>query len=469
MGLFSNLFSKKNEETGVAAVKIKKADYDHIKCPYCFQVFGHKDVNFKAMTLKDADLHGNRLDDMPDEDDNDSYDFFQEATVKPESKDTVDKSLNELFTEKEDLPYENFWKKYSNNPEWEYANYPVITNRDSRMMKGGFHLDQDGFTDSVMDAFGEVSRIRICPHCHNPLPANYGKYPVHFIATVGITSSGKTVYLSQLMRCMDEIMANVGLGTLSMTEADTRFIREHQVKKDYALPQGTTPGALSEPLFYVILNNGEYHTLVFYDVAGENCVNQVEMGKFGPFIENADGIILILDPEQFSQVSKDLDNDVAGPKVVLQTMFNSFLASKNVGGKTEVPLAVALSKSDRLQNSRFFAPNSNIFGKISYDPRNPGFDQQQYRNVMGEVRRFLNEVNEGSQLMMIMKNCFIHYGFFAFSALNCQVETQEIVENGQTKTVAMPKSHPDPLRIEEPFLWLLNQFGIVKSVNIKQQ
>lgn len=466
MGLLSSIF-KRNEETEKNVVKIKKADYNQIKCPYCFQVFGHKDVHFKAMTLKDADLYGNRLDDMPDDDD-DGFDFFQEAKEKPENEDTVDKSLNELFTEKEDLAYENFWKKYANNPEWKYVNYPVITNRDSRMMQGGFHLDQDGFTDSVTDAFGEVTKVRICPYCHNPLPSNYGKYPVHFIATVGITSSGKTVYLSQLMRHMDEIMANVGLGTLSMTEADTRFVREHQVKKDVPLPQGTTPGALSEPLFYVILNNGQYHTLVFYDVAGENCVNQEEMGKFGPFIENADGIIMILDPGQFSKVSENYDNEIAGPKAVLQTMFNSFLASKNVGGKTAVPLAVSLSKSDCLQNSTLLAQNSNIFKEVSYDLRNPGFDRQQYRNVMGEVKKFLNEANEGRQLMMIMQNCFVNYGFFAFSALNCQVETEEIIENGQTRTVAMPKSHPIPLRIEEPFLWILNQFGIVKTVNGNQ-
>ena len=78
------------------------------------------------------------------------------------------------------------------------------------------------------------------------------------------------------------------------------------------------------------------------------------------------------------------------------------------------------------------------------------------------------EANEGRQLMMIMQNCFVNYGFFAFSALNCQVETEEIIENGQTRTVAMPKSHPIPLRIEEPFLWILNQFGIVKTVNGNQ-
>ena len=75
MGLLSSIF-KRNEETEKNVVKIKKADYNQIKCPYCFQVFGHKDVHFKAMTLKDADLYGNRLDDMPDDDD-DGFDFFQ--------------------------------------------------------------------------------------------------------------------------------------------------------------------------------------------------------------------------------------------------------------------------------------------------------------------------------------------------------------------------------------------------------
>lgn len=467
MGLF-DIF-KSNPASGSArngaAVPVKRANYEKIKCPFCFKEFSHKEVHFKAMTLKAGDPRENLLDDFSDEGEEETFDFFAGAQKKEEDSNTVDKSLNQLFEEREDEKYQNFWRRYANTPNWKYASYPVITSKDERMMNGGFQTDKDGFVDCVEDAFGEMTRIRICPYCHNPLPSNYGKYPVHFIATVGITSSGKTVYLSQLMKNMDGIMANVGLGTLSMTEADAKFVQTHPVKKDIPLPQGTTPGALSEPLFYVILNNGVYHTLVFYDVAGENCVNPEEMEKFGPFIQNADGIIMILDPSQFSQVRENMDDDIAGPKAVLQAMFNSFLSSQNAGGKTRVPLALSLSKSDMLEGSSLISPNSNIFREVRFDSKNPGFDMQQYRNVMGEVRGFLNDTNEGRQLMMVMKNCFERFGFFAFSALNCGVKTEEVDKNGQVQKLAMPVSHPVPLRIEEPFLWLLNQFGIVKTVN----
>lgn len=216
-------------------------NYDDITCPFCFKTFDSETVHFKAMTLKEAGTELIALDDFSETADED-FDFFAEAGDTEQDK-TEDKSLNQLFQEKEDVLYKNFWKRYANQPEWKYANYPVITDKDSRMMMSGYHHDADGFVDSVTDAFGESTRERICPHCHNPLPPNYGKYPVHFIATVGITSSGKTVYLSQLMKNMDGIMANVGLGTLSMTEGDARFIKEHPVKKDIPLPQGTTPGA----------------------------------------------------------------------------------------------------------------------------------------------------------------------------------------------------------------------------------
>ena len=466
MGLFG-LFSggsksgSKNQPNSAPA----KINYDKIKCPYCFKEFSHKDVHFKAMTLKAGESGENMLDDFLADEEEEAFDFFSGAQKQEESSETVDKSLEQLFTEQKDSLYQNFWNRYANKPNWKYANYPVITNKDGRMMNGGFKMDMEGFVDSVEDVFGETSRIRICPHCHNPLPVGYGKYPVHFIATVGITSSGKTVYLSQLMRNMDTIMTNVGLSTVSMTEADEKFIHDYPVKKDVPLPQGNTPGALSEPLFYVILNNGQRHTLVFYDVAGENYVVAEGMEKFGPFIKNADGIIMILDPDQFSRVREDMDDNIAKPKAVLQAMFNAFLSSQNVGGKTNIPLALALSKSDKLQGSSLVNPNSNIFRDIQYDPQNRAFDMKQYRNVMGEVKRFLRDTPEGSALMVLLENCFSRYGFFAFSALNCGTRTEEVEMNGEIVKLGIPVSHPMPLRIEEPFLWLMNQFGIVRAAN----
>lgn len=466
MGLFGLFKSNNSREQKPNAVPQIRAG--QIKCPYCFKEFGNDEVHFKAMTLKEGNVRGSMQDDFGVEGEDEDFELFG-STEKKESEETVDKSVAELFEEKEDAQFKGFWENYANELDWSYKNYPVITREDTRMMQGTYHKDAEGFVDSVTDFYGMESRERICPFCHNPLPPNYGKYQVHFIATVGITSSGKTVYLSQLLKRMDEYMAEVGLGTLDMTAANTKFLKEHPVKMDVPLPQGTPPGALSDPLFYVVLdrkgNKNIYHTLVFYDVAGENCVEADQMLRYGPFIRNADGIIMILDPDQFSEISNDIDEDVMGPKAVLQAMFSSFLSAKNVGGRTNVPLALALSKSDKLENSELFNSNSNLFRHIIYNERRPGFDLQQYKNAWGEIRRFLQNQPEGKGMLAVMNNCFANTGLFAFSALNCDVRTEEREIDGELKQVSFPISHPNnPRRIEEPLLWLLAEFGIVQKL-----
>ncbi|MFR2605771.1 MAG: hypothetical protein ACLTAX_11490 [Waltera sp.] len=51
--------------------------------------------------------------------------------------------------------------------------------------------DPEGFLYQVRDEEGRDTKVRICPHCHNPLPFEYGKYPVKYIAVVGITELRK--------------------------------------------------------------------------------------------------------------------------------------------------------------------------------------------------------------------------------------------------------------------------------------
>lgn len=431
-----------------------------ITCPYCFSRFPHDEVHFKAMTLKEADGWESAHDDFGVDDDD--FDPFGDVNKEDENENSEDKSIARLFEEREDPLFKKFWDRYANELDWQYANYPVLTRDDPRMLGGSYRCDADGMVDSVVDFYGMETKERICPHCHNPLPPNYGKYKVHFIATVGITSSGKTVYLSQLLRRMDEYMSNVNLVTFDMTPANERFLEEHPVELDIPLPQGTAPGALSAPLFYVILDKNEYHTLVFYDVAGENCVIADEMSKYGAFIKNADGIIMILDPDQFSIVNTSRDK-VVSPKAVVEAMFNSFLGSRG-SGPSGIPLALALSKSDKLEGHELISPSSNIFKDIQYDERRPGFDVQQYNNLMGEVRMFLKGTSEGKSTMIAMNHCFSNTGLFAFSALNCDVKEDEKDIDGEVKKVAVPTAHPSPRRIEEPLLWLLSEFGIIPKL-----
>ncbi len=47
-----------------------------------------------------------------------------------------------------------------------------------------------------------------CPKCDGKLPSNYGKYPVKFLSVIGASGSGKTVYLSNLLKFSDKAENN---------------------------------------------------------------------------------------------------------------------------------------------------------------------------------------------------------------------------------------------------------------------
>ena len=117
------------------------------------------------------------------------------------------------------------------------------------------------------------------------------------------------------------------------------------------------------PLPLNVINNKtkQKYTLIFYDIAGENCVNPEAMNKYGMFIENANGIVMIIDPKQFGELfnitedSEDYDDDdTAIPEKVAEAMYNAFGATSAEGGKCQVPLAAALSKSDILKDYLVF-------------------------------------------------------------------------------------------------------------------
>ena len=94
------------------------------------------------------------------------------------------------------------------------------------------------------------------------------------------------------------------------------------------------------------------YTLVFYDIAGENCVKPRRMKKFGPFIENSDGIILIIDPGQFMgeiQGADEEEQELYKPDKVIGAMCDAFVTSNNKNGQSNIPLAVTLSKGDTMK------------------------------------------------------------------------------------------------------------------------
>lgn len=427
---------------------IKVSTEAMLTCPYCFGKFTHDRVHFKAMTVKSkADIR-----DVEET-------FAIDEKGEKEKKEKKEKIT--AFLRSNDAIYREFWEKYPGSKnEWAYADYPVITPKNrEKMCIGEFVRDNEGMVEKAKDIFGNDTNIRICPHCHNPLPRGYGRKPVKFLAVVGITNSGKTVYLSQLLKGIQQYAANVGVAVHPCTENETKFVKDFAVKKGEPLFIGTPKNSLSIPLFY----DFDKYTLVVYDIAGENCVKAEEMPKFGPFILNADGIILLLAPEQFTMINDDNEHETATPVAVLDAMFNAFVQDV---GKVNIPLAVTFSKSDELKEkgSEFLHGNSRIFQELT--TKGHKFDEVTHRNIHGELAQMIQNMPEGKALQMSLQRNYSEWAYFAVSALGCGVE--ELEKKDETEeTRHIPIQNPHPYRIEEPLLWILWKWGAIEAVEAK--
>ncbi len=445
------------------------------KCPYCFGKFAPVRAMFKSTTSFD------KMDQKEGED--------------------------QLYNKRTDLALEEFRNGFpgtqwhSDNEDEDEENYddhvilcafedqvhaPVARTEDGDVDFSDFKGDvilkgrvdpeeiENGYVSRLIDAYGRETRIRICPHCHNLLPNEFGKYETKYIAVVGITSSGKTVYLSQLFKQIDTYLAHANLVKLSVDDEIEKFVKGHQVKIGEQLPGGTTAHHLTLPIPMVIQNikTKTRYMLIFYDIAGENCVNPARMAKFGPFVCNADGIIMITDPKQFNQLFVVGNNDQAGedtlaPGRVLQAMYEAFIADQvgNTSTSVDIPLAAAISKSDLLRG--IINDRSRIFSNTDYEEyESNGFAYDDFNSVNTEISMKLRTSSgaggsggQGAIYKNLLDAEFSQHAFFAFSALNCMppLGGQPLLEQ------------PNPLRLEDPLIWLMYKMGMVEQARKKGQ
>lgn len=283
-----------------------------IKCPYCFEEFESDKVLFRANTG-----------------------FTQEELDREEfTSGDVDehKRLFVKFSQRNpDEKLDRYWTSrggtagYSSaDPRW---NMPHIDPNDADRFwemldpdangvgADGLVRDQDGFAIRVYDRYSDRATpvTRLCPHCHNPLPLpNYGKYPTIFISVVGITTCGKTVYLNQLLTRLAMAMQNTGY---YITENNLPDFKEN-VEANMPLPGSTDDSVMRRPLAVNLVDQNDRSkafTIVFYDIAGENCVKwNDDYAKLGDqdsrnsrakegiasFIARADGLMFLVDPNQ---------------------------------------------------------------------------------------------------------------------------------------------------------------------------
>lgn len=451
-----------------------------IVCPYCFEEMNDDQVCFRServLSPMDAPI--------PDDYD-DTEDFI--ARYRGADKDAILNKIQEweFFQEREDPIYTSWWERYDgtteNNPADDLLgvkayhrcvidpNKAYHTNYLKKQPDGSWFIrDHDGMVTQIELKTGERCGRRVCRHCHNPLPDNYGKSPVKFASIIGITGAGKTVYLSQLLRNMKTYTAKVGLTAIVKNSSTVTFLENNRIEAGKPLPGSTPAKRLQQPLFYELVHGTHdgrkvTETFVLYDVAGEVFKDAQMVKGFAPFIGHSDGLILLIDPMQFEAVSMGVQGG--------QTLLDASQALGAIHGIIEgsvdqlcdVPCAVCISKVDTEAVQNVLSPTlaSMLLEDVSgvRAPNRlyrPIFNAQQYNPIVRELNDWVgsNEI----ELAQHLADNYSTYSYFAFTALGCNVTTG-VVNGIETQ---YPEGPIVPRRVEEPLLWLFHRLGYIDT------
>jgi GTPase SAR1 family protein len=419
MGLFDRW--QKNEDKIVFTQTdrpAKQSEYP-IVCPYCFNEFDAEDALFRA------------------------------ARCEPE----------EYIT---DVKLDKFWELLTGESRGDVM--PII---DPNELSEGHktRLPQGsppgvGVVVELETKYGRTT-TRICPECHNALPLTAGRTPSNIISIVGGTSVGKTVFMTVLLETLRNRTQNNFDASGKIIENDEGFkaLRQNLFKRG-ELAEATT-AKYQKPLIFNwswLDRSLPDITISFFDFPGEAINNPDFHNIQANHIKNASGIILLLDPTQFDIIAERVRNNGIIVENAKRRTASDVITDlwKNVFGiradsMETSPTAVVITKSDvlkELATSTASNPpsNSNIFRDYVHKDY---LNLDEVRNLHHDVQEFFNHYEPS--LINDIKTSFKDHCFFAISSLGYDPEGS-FIENVVS-----------PLRVDEPFLWLLYRLGFIKG------
>jgi hypothetical protein len=404
----------------------ERLPFYEIVCPFCFSKFCHEEVVFRAAHYRDDD----------------------EALALQE-----DDLLN-MYREKFGLaPIDEL--EAIINPALIPDEGKIYTNR---VLMG------------VSDKYSVVTRNRLCPSCHNDLPVTAGKYPSNIVSIVGATSVGKSVYMTSLIHTLQHVTANnFDAACIPLdNEMSKRFRANYEIPlfQNGSLLQSTVKTNRQEPfIFQFVFKDDDQAplTLVFFDVAGEGMTDKEYIKLHAAHIKNSTGILFLVDPMQIHAIREKLihqmgenPGEIVGqgdePREVVISLFGDFIAHLE-NSKTDIPTAVVLTKSDLLNSLKdddgdYIRTNSNVFRNVIHR----GYlNLDEYENINGEIRRFLAKVD--APFVNALDVYFRNTSYFAVSALGSNPIDQQV------------SGIISPIRVDEPFIWLLYKLGVIEGRN----
>jgi hypothetical protein len=198
---------------------------------------------------------------------------------------------------------------------------------------------------------------RLCGRCGHLLPKELDQWPAKILSVVGVTSAGKTIYLTQSLReaTLQQSLKRFGCDKLVPTDADETAEVLHNGYFERLFRRRELHGATNpkeEPRqFTLTAEVGQQEFLVVtHDIAGETISDPYGRAEELVFLPYADAIIFLIDPVDFDAVRVRAPAHVIGPgKPANQVhVLRQCLAELDEAGRAEVPVRVAVAKADLL-------------------------------------------------------------------------------------------------------------------------
>lgn len=316
---------------------------------------------------------------------------------------------------------------------------------------------------------GVSTGIRACPVCHTPLPANYMDARTPLLGLVGGKNAGKTVYTTVLVHEIRNNLrrrfeADIDIAGEQAGAASARwFDQYHDELFDRGSLFESTPSAAGGIRTPVVIKwrqqrrslVGGHRTSVlsFFDSAGEDLTTQ-ELVNNQAYLGATGGLIVLLDPFQLPRardhVAAPDERDAEPPLNVLSRITEML---RNTGGlrdgsRIRTPVAVVFSKIDA-----FFGMFPADHPLRQEPETGPHYDEASGDDTHEHVRALLDKLG-ADDVDAHLRAHYRTFRYFAVSSLGAEPEYErKRVDSGGVR----------PFRVEEPLLWLLARFGIVRS------
>ncbi|MDO5291379.1 MAG: hypothetical protein Q4F05_01390 [bacterium] len=336
----------------------------------------------------------------------------------------------------------------------------------------------------------ETTSTLVCPNCHNTLPSHGRRNKQMVLSMVGAMDAGKSSYMAVLIR---ELKRHIALGIHGaasfMDESSARDYEERFLR--YLYPWiGTEPSmripktrsclykgniiSANRPILVNLKLNKEYETifrrrmetmnyaLALYDAAGEDFEEEGIMFTLSSNLIHSDGILFFIDPMKIPYVRNLLDKELIQGAATSKLWSSSSaddillrmekLLRSKLGipeqEKIKVPIAVVVTKLDAIWN---LLPAASLLRKESMHLKEGGFVRQEGAEIQEEVLALLYEWGEIEFLSHLYAD-FTNVKLFAVSSFGNNPD-----QYGRLQ-------HPKPVRVEDPFLWLLSENNVVDLI-----